>query len=376
MDVVPDTKDWTWVLQRPCPECGLDTREISPEQVAPLLRSVAASWVEVLGAATHVGRRPAAGVWSLLEYACHVRDVLTVFDERLLLMLTAEDPLFADWDQDSTALAQRYGEQDARVVGPQLRRAAQTLAAHFDEVRGARWQRPGRRGDGARFTVATLARYLVHDPVHHLYDVTGRVAGTVEGVHPRTRRLLERIRAAEGADGRLPLPDMADWDIFPLEGAMVVKHVDDPVVPEPQRAGEGAAECAMCAPDLAGRALWSDEGWLLLPWSAVPGIPVAVMLVPREHYDLEDLPGELAAGLGPLIVRVVRSLRSIGGIGRVHVNKWGDGGAHLHLAFLGRPEGLLQMRGSCLDVWDDVLPRVPPQEWAQTLAEVTAAMRG
>jgi hypothetical protein len=54
--IVPDTKDWTWVLDRPCPECGLDTQ---------------------------------------------------------------------------------------------------------------------RRGDGARFTVESFARYLVHDPVHHLFDVTG-----------------------------------------------------------------------------------------------------------------------------------------------------------------------------------------------------------
>ena len=22
MTIIPDTKDWTWVLQRPCPECG------------------------------------------------------------------------------------------------------------------------------------------------------------------------------------------------------------------------------------------------------------------------------------------------------------------------------------------------------------------
>jgi hypothetical protein len=26
MTIVPDTKDWTWVLRRPCPECGFDTQ--------------------------------------------------------------------------------------------------------------------------------------------------------------------------------------------------------------------------------------------------------------------------------------------------------------------------------------------------------------
>ena len=36
---------------------------------------------------------------------------------------------------------------------------------------GDQWQRPGGRSDGARFTVGTLARYLLHDPVHHVWDV-------------------------------------------------------------------------------------------------------------------------------------------------------------------------------------------------------------
>jgi hypothetical protein len=40
-------------------------------------------------------------------------------------------------------------------------------------VSGDQWQRTGRRSDGACFTVESFARYLVHDAVHHLYDVTG-----------------------------------------------------------------------------------------------------------------------------------------------------------------------------------------------------------
>jgi hypothetical protein len=40
-------------------------------------------------------------------------------------------------------------------------------------VSGDQWRRPGNRGDGSRFTVESFARYFIHDPVHHLYDVTG-----------------------------------------------------------------------------------------------------------------------------------------------------------------------------------------------------------
>jgi len=118
-----------------------------------------------------------AGTWSPAEYGCHVRDVFRLFDQRLELMLSADDPLFPNWDQDDTAVADRYGEQDPAEVAAALEQAARVIAASFAAVTGSQWQRTGRRSDGARFTVETFARYFVHDPVHHLYDVTGRRHG-------------------------------------------------------------------------------------------------------------------------------------------------------------------------------------------------------
>jgi DinB superfamily len=174
VEIVPDSKDWTWVLQRPCPECGLDTRRVDPAETAGMLRANTMAWIGILHGGSDLRTRPAPDVWSPLEYACHVRDVFRLYDERLLLMLAETDPLFPNWDQNETAVAQRYAEQDPATVAGELREAAYALAAHFDEVRGQQWQRRGRRGDGARFTVASFARYFIHDPIHHLYDVTGR----------------------------------------------------------------------------------------------------------------------------------------------------------------------------------------------------------
>lgn len=174
VEIVPDSKDWTWVLQRRCGECGLDTRRVEAGDVAGMLRTNSAAWVAVLCSGSTVRQRPAPGVWSPLEYACHVRDVFELYDERLRLMLTEADPLFPNWDQDETAVTERYSEQDPAVVATQLATAAGTLASRVDDVHGAQWERPGRRSDGARFTVATFARYFIHDPIHHLHDVTGR----------------------------------------------------------------------------------------------------------------------------------------------------------------------------------------------------------
>ena len=176
MTIIPDTKDWTWVLQRPCPECCFDTQGFPAEAVPGMIMANAAAWLAALDGASDARVRPEPGKWSPLEYACHVRDVFRLYDQRLELMLSQDDPQFPNWDQDETAVADRYGEQDPAEVAAALRRAAFAIAGRFETVTGDQWQRTGARSDGARFTVETFARYLVHDPVHHLYDVTGQRA--------------------------------------------------------------------------------------------------------------------------------------------------------------------------------------------------------
>lgn len=175
MSISPDTKDWTWVLDRPCPECRVDVARIDPAEVAGLVRDSARTWHRILsGSPDMLRQRPAAGVWSPLEYGCHARDVLRRFDRRLALMLETDDPLFENWDQDATAVQDRYGEQDPARVAQELDAAAEAIADRFDSVTGAAWQRPGRRSDGARFTVESFARYFIHDVLHHLHDVGAR----------------------------------------------------------------------------------------------------------------------------------------------------------------------------------------------------------
>jgi hypothetical protein len=168
--IIPDTKDWTWVLERPCPECGFASTELAGRDVGDRTRASAAQWLQVL-TRPDVRERPSPVVWSPLEYACHVRDVSELFDRRLALMLAEDDPLFENWDQDVTAVHGRYGEQDPARVAEGLDAGARSIADRFDSVTGDQWARTGRRSDGAVFTVETFGRYFVHDIVHHLHDV-------------------------------------------------------------------------------------------------------------------------------------------------------------------------------------------------------------
>jgi hypothetical protein len=170
MSIDPDTKDWTWVLHEQCPDCGFESWGFPREQIGAMVRANVEQWRAVLRR-PDVRDRPDPSTWSPLEYGCHVRDVFVRFNERLHLMLDTDDPLFANWDQDATAIEGRYDRQDPAVVATDLATAGQTVARGFDEVSGDTWLRSGRRSDGAVFTVESLGRYFAHDWIHHLWDV-------------------------------------------------------------------------------------------------------------------------------------------------------------------------------------------------------------
>lgn len=170
-----------------------------------------------------------------------------------------------------------------------------------------------------------------------------------------------RAMAHADAEGRLPMPSQSMWEIFPFElEGLRTKPFEPPVLPEPPRGGENGVDCRACE-NPERHAIWGDERWTLSHWGEPLGLPVALSLMPRAHLDIGDLDDAHAAELGVLTVRVERAIRGLGHIGRVHLNKWGDGGAHLHLVFLARPEGLLQLRGSNLALWEEMLPRVEPE---------------
>ena len=168
--VTPDTKDWTWVLQRQCPECGFEAGAVIAPQVAEEVLSLTAPWHQVLERAD-VRERPAPGVWSPLEYACHVRDVCRVFEARVQQMLARDGARFADWDQDAAAVEGHYAEQDPQVVAEELAEAAVATSRAFEGAAGEDWTRHGVRSDGSEFTMLTLGQYLLHDLAHHLVDV-------------------------------------------------------------------------------------------------------------------------------------------------------------------------------------------------------------
>jgi diadenosine tetraphosphate (Ap4A) HIT family hydrolase len=193
-----------------------------------------------------------------------------------------------------------------------------------------------------------------------------------------------RVRAATGPEGRLAvaIEEMPGWDIVPFEiDSLRIKPLQPLADAEPPRGGEDPAEC-FCAreqdPAAVEREVWNNERWVLhLDTSSC--LPIGLNLGPREHCDLPTVPEHLAAEMGTLIVAVSAAVEALPSVGRVQLAKYGDGGAHLHLFFFGRPARMLQLRGSPLLDWEENLPPVPVEVHranAEAVAERVVASVG
>ena len=168
--IEPDTKDWTWVISQPCPDCGFDPSTVHYTAVADRIRNDAADWVRRLKR-PDVRARPRPTVWSTLEYGCHIRDVHRIFNDRVRMMINEDEPRFPNWDQDATAIEDDYGSQDPAVVASELVNAADAMADTYTHLPADAWSRRGLRSNGSEFTVASIAIYHLHDIVHHAHDV-------------------------------------------------------------------------------------------------------------------------------------------------------------------------------------------------------------
>lgn len=167
---VSDDKDWTWTLDRECPDCGFDAGTIGAAEIASLVTAYTTPWKDVL-ARPDAATRPEPTTWSPLEYACHIRDVCDLFAARVQLMRDEDGARFANWDQDVTAVESRYAEQSPSVVSDEIPLAAARLSEAYAGLSGPDWERRGLRSNGSAFTVLTLGRYGLHDLAHHLWDV-------------------------------------------------------------------------------------------------------------------------------------------------------------------------------------------------------------
>jgi hypothetical protein len=182
---LPDDRPWAQQQTEPCEECGfvpLDHDAVDlPEAIRGLGRRYRAPLTRFLDGedpSALVRARPAPDRWSALEYACHTRDVLSVFNARVLLMVAEERPELGWWDHE--AAVDGYEGADPVDVADTLDRNARTFAETLEAVPATGWQREGLRRAGEVFTVLGAGRFVLHEGHHHLLDV-GRSLRSARG---------------------------------------------------------------------------------------------------------------------------------------------------------------------------------------------------
>ena len=185
--------------------------------------------------------------------------------------------------------------------------------------------------------------------------------------------IYARVVAAVGEQGRLPVPPVADWDIFPWEvvdGKLAPKVLAPPAAESPRFGEAGGKPCGECAGQADDRVIWENDRWVVTRMAEPTGLPLALFLLSKEHLDFTDMDDDLASEYGRLSTWLCRIMSNLPNIGRVHVSKWGDGGSHLHVWFLARPRGLPQVLGSYAVEWDEILPPGPEDVWREDIATV------
>jgi hypothetical protein len=169
-----------------CEECGFDPDSVTSADAADAVRALGKRYRAPLtrllpgeDARAVLSKRPDPGVWSAVEYAAHVRDVLALFDRRIAQVLAEDDPDLEVVDHEAAVEEGGYRELDGAKVADELAAATEGLAQTLTSLAPGDWDRTGRR-EGEPRSVLEIARRAVHEGNHHLLDV-GRVLRTVRG---------------------------------------------------------------------------------------------------------------------------------------------------------------------------------------------------
>jgi hypothetical protein len=157
----------------PCDECGFEYELSEAPDAGPAIMAFAHQFGVLLAApGADMGSRREPEVWSPLEYACHVRDMLLVQRERVLAARRIDGPVCEPMGRDERVEHDGYAEQDPADVARQLGDAAMLFANVLARLGPGDWDRtmsytyPERTDRPVRW----VAIHAVHEMRHHLLD--------------------------------------------------------------------------------------------------------------------------------------------------------------------------------------------------------------
>jgi DinB superfamily len=158
-----------------CAECGF-VYDLDRDQIVRRMRADSARFAERMRELDDAAarQRPAADVWSPLEYACHVRDMVRVQNERIELIQREDEPFLTPMGRDERVVEDRYNEQDPTIVTRELTDASRAFAERLAALGPDGWERTGMYTypDTRLRTVEWIGNHTVHELQHHHFDIT------------------------------------------------------------------------------------------------------------------------------------------------------------------------------------------------------------
>ena len=138
----------------------------------PRYRELVSKLVQDDEGASAMRTRPDDGVWSLVEYLAHMRDVSSFFAERIDRVLTEDRPvLHVSTRFAELAELRRYRYEDPATVLVQFEERADALQDTLRGLEPHQWSRAGVGSEGDERTTLMLARRFAHEVHHHLLDI-------------------------------------------------------------------------------------------------------------------------------------------------------------------------------------------------------------
>ena len=112
-------------------------------------------------------RQPAPGEFSLVEHACHLRDLEREgYLVRVRRMLSEHEPALAPFDGDAVAAARDYPAQDAFAAAREFAAARRELLAQVAPLTPAQLAREGTFGERRVCFADVIAMMVEHDRGH------------------------------------------------------------------------------------------------------------------------------------------------------------------------------------------------------------------
>jgi hypothetical protein len=161
-----------------CPECGFSYELAAAPSAGVRISEGAATMADLLErGGPSIRSRPSPAVWSVLEYGCHVRDVLLVQRDRVYAARLVERPACHSMGRDERVDYDGYGAQDPADVARQLRDAALLFANALARLDDVAWERTleYHYPEPRERTLRWVAVHTVHEVRHHLGDVRAQL---------------------------------------------------------------------------------------------------------------------------------------------------------------------------------------------------------